>query len=562
MGFLENLKVASKVMLSLALLALIAIGAVVFSSVRMYSIDGGYRHLIDQDAEVTKFLGWADQRLTAEGHLQYQLILESTPKGVEELKAKMAKNEKEFRDLIAQAKGKSATYAARIDQIAQGFEAALAIGKQAQDLVEKAKDVEALDLVRAKFDPNLNRLESDLTVLVEEVSKVMSDDGAALTRTTGSTVLATQITVGIGLLIAIAVSLYITSAGLSKPLTAMAEIMEVLAKGRFDIDVFGQNRGDEIGVIARSVQVFKENGLAIERLRSEQEAAKAKAEAERRQTMLQLADSFEREVKGVVQSVSAQATQLQSTALSLSNVANKAQNQSEAVSTAAEHASANVETVATAAEQLASSIGEISRQVAHSSDLSRSAVQEAKRTSDIVTALATSAQRIGEVVNLITDIASQTNLLALNATIEAARAGDAGKGFAVVAGEVKTLANQTARATDEIGQQISGIQAATKEAVQAIETISSSITNINDVGTSIASAVEEQGAATQEIARNVQQAAEGTREVSTNIAGVQSAVSEAGSGANNVRDAARDLSTQSESLTRQVDSFIGRVRAG
>jgi methyl-accepting chemotaxis protein len=562
MGFLENLKVASKVMLSLASVALIVIGAVIFSSVRMYSIDDGYKHLIAQDAEVAKLLGWADQRLTAEGHLQYQLILESTPKGVEALKAKLVKNEKEFHDLIVQAKGKSAAYAGRIDQIAQGFDAALVIGKQAQDLVEKAKDVEALDLVRAKFDPNLNKLESDLTVLVEEVSKVMSDNSATLTNTTSSTVLTTQISVGIGLLIAIAVSLYITSSGLSKPLTSMAGIMEVLAKGRFDVEVFGQKRGDEIGVIARSVQVFKENGQAIERLRSEQEAAKAKAEAERRQVMLSLADSFEREVKGVVQSVSAQATQLQSTALSLSSVAGKAQGQSEAVSSAAEHASANVQTVATAAEQLASSIGEIARQVAHSADLSRSAVQEAKRTSDIVTALATSAQRIGEVVNLITDIASQTNLLALNATIEAARAGDAGKGFAVVAGEVKTLANQTARATDEIGQQIAGIQSATKEAVHAIETISSSITNINDVGTSIASAVEEQGAATQEIARNVQQAAEGTREVSTNIAGVQSAVAEAGSGANNVRDAARDLSSQSENLTRQVDGFIGRVRAG
>jgi methyl-accepting chemotaxis protein len=562
MGFLENLKVASKVMLSLALLALIVIGAVVFSSVRMYAIDGGYTHLIEQDAEVAKLLGWADQRLTAEGHLQYQLILESTPKGVEALKAKMVKNEKEFHDFMVQAKAKGGNYATRIDQIGQGFDAALAIGKQAQDLVEKAKDVEALDLVRAKFDPNINKLESDLTVLVEELGKVMADDAGALSRTTSSTVLTTQIAVGIGLLFAFAAGLFITSAGVSKPLTAMAEIMEVLAKGRFDVDVFGQKRGDEIGVIARSVQVFKENGQAIERLRSEQEAAKAKAEAERRQVMLQLADSFEREVKGVVQSVSAQATQLQSTALSLSSVAGKAQGQSEAVSSAAEHASSNVQTVATAAEQLASSIGEIARQVAHSADLSRSAVQEAKRTSDIVTALATSAQRIGDVVNLITDIASQTNLLALNATIEAARAGDAGKGFAVVAGEVKTLANQTARATDEIGQQIAGIQAATKEAVGAIEIITGSITNINDVGTSIASAVEEQGAATQEIARNVQQAAEGTREVSTNIAGVQAAVAEAGSGANNVRDAARDLSSQSESLTRQVDSFIGRVRAG
>jgi methyl-accepting chemotaxis protein len=562
MAFIENLKVASKVMLSLALMALIVVGAVIYSSVRMYSIDSGYTALLDQDAGMSKLLGWASQRLTAEGHLQYQLILESTPKGVETLKAKIVKNEKEFHDLSTQAKAKNPAMASRIDQIVQRFDSVLAMGKQAQELTEKAKDVEALDLVRQKFDPALTGLESDVTALVEEVDATMQTDSKALSNSTSTTVLTTQILVGVGLVAVFGIALLITLYGVSKPLTQMSEIMGELAKGRFDIDVFGQSRVDEIGVIARAVQVFKENGRAMDKMRSEQEATKAKAEAERRQMMLQLADSFEAEVKVVVQSVSSQASQLQSTALSLSNVADKAKGQSTTVSTAAEHASSNVQTVASAAEQLASSIGEIARQVAHSSELSRSAVVEAKRTSDIVSALATSAQKIGDVVNLITDIASQTNLLALNATIEAARAGDAGKGFAVVAGEVKTLANQTARATEEIGQQINGIQAATREAVQAIETITGSITNINDVGTSIASAVEEQGAATQEIARNVQQAAEGTREVSDNISGVQQAVEEAGSGANNVRDAARDLSSQSESLTVQVDRFIGRVRAG
>ncbi|MTJ82806.1 MAG: HAMP domain-containing protein [Telmatospirillum sp.] len=562
MGLLENLRVASKVMLSLALLALIVIGAVVFSSVRMYSIDSGYSLLVDQDAEAVGLLAAADQRLTAEGHLQYQLILESSPKGVETLKARMARNQQDFRDLIAGAKAKSPGYAARIDRIAQGFDGALALGRQAQELVEKSQDVAALDLVRTKFDPAVGQLESDLTAMVEEFTKAMRTESRELKRTTSDTVVTTQIFIGGGLVLAFGAAWFITTQGVARPLRAMADVMGEMAAGRFSVTVFGQDRGDEIGVIARSVQVFKDNGLRMQEMRAEQEAQKAKAETERRELMLRLAESFEQDVEGVVQSVSAQATQLQATASTLSSVAGKAEHQSGAVSSAAQQASNNVQTVAGAAEQLASSIGEIGREVAHSADLSRAAVGEARRTSEIVSALAASAQRIGDVVSLITDIASQTNLLALNATIEAARAGDAGKGFAVVAGEVKTLANQTARATDEIGQQISGIQVATREAVQAIEVIAGNIANISDVGTRISAAVEQQGAATKEIARNVQRAAEGTRQVSDNIAGVQEEVAEAGSGAAHVLSAASDLFAQSKTLTERVEHFVSRVRAG
>jgi methyl-accepting chemotaxis protein len=336
--------------------------------------------------------------------------------------------------------------------------------------------------------------------------------------------------------------------------------MTRLADGNYTTEIPGEHRGDEIGLMATSVKVFKENGLALQRAQATQEAMKAEAEAERRRSMARLADGFETQVKGIVHGVSAQATQLQSTADGLTATAMQASDRSHAVATAAESASSNVQAVAAAAEQLAASIGEISRQVARSATMSHDAVEEARRTNAIVATLADGAQKIGQVVSLITDIASQTNLLALNATIEAARAGEAGKGFAVVANEVKSLANQTTRATDDISQQIGDIQRATLEAVKAIEGISGRISNISEVSASVASAVEEQGAATQEIARNVQQAAADAHSVSDNVAGVQKAANETGLGANQILTAARNLAGQSDTLYQQVEHFIGSIR--
>jgi methyl-accepting chemotaxis protein len=276
---------------------------------------------------------------------------------------------------------------------------------------------------------------------------------------------------------------------------------------------------------------------------------------------VRLADTFENSVMGVVERVSASASGLQGSAQAMSSTAEETSRQATAVAAAAEQASANVQTVATAAEELASSIDEIGRQVAQSTAIAQKAVEVAKATDARVQGLAEAASKIGEVVNLINDIASQTNLLALNATIEAARAGDAGKGFAVVASEVKSLANQTARATEEIGAQIASIQNATGEAVQAIKDIGATIGDISEIATAIASAVEEQGAATREIAGNVQQASSGTREVTDNISGVTKAAGETGEAAHQVADAASALSEQSNTLRTQVEAFLRAVRA-
>ena len=274
-----------------------------------------------------------------------------------------------------------------------------------------------------------------------------------------------------------------------------------------------------------------------------------------------LADNFETSVKAVVETVSSGATEMQGSAQTMASTAEETSRQATAVAAAAEQASANVQTVASAAEELSNSIQEISRQVAQSNAIARNAVDEAKKTNDKVRGLAEAANKIGEVVKLITDIASQTNLLALNATIEAARAGEAGKGFAVVASEVKSLANQTAKATEEIAGQIGAIQSATGEAVEAIQGIGSTIGQISEIATAIASAVEEQGAATREIAGNVQQAASGTREVTHNIGGVTQAAGETGESATQVLNAAGELSRQAETLRGQVEEFLREVRA-
>jgi methyl-accepting chemotaxis protein len=274
-----------------------------------------------------------------------------------------------------------------------------------------------------------------------------------------------------------------------------------------------------------------------------------------------LAENFEQQVMGVVEAVSSAATEMERSAQSLTSSSEQTAQQAQSVSAAAEQASANVQTVSSASEELSSSIQEISRQVGESSRISSEASQQAAETNRQVEGLKAAADKIGEVVQLISDIAEQTNLLALNATIEAARAGDAGKGFAVVANEVKSLANQTAKATQEIRGQVAQIQAETGSAVEAIRGISETIDRVNEIAQAVASAVEEQGAATQEIARNVQEASQGTQEVTENIAGVSQAAQEAGSGSSQVLSAASELASQANTLRSEVDSFLGEVRA-
>jgi methyl-accepting chemotaxis protein len=472
--------------------------------------------------------------------------------------------------------------------------AKLAEGKLAE--VEATKQLSA---AYAQLEPKLTDLDHRIRDRYETIAAKRDATVAFARQLILSGIVLTVLAVG-----ALA---WVVGRGIARPLVDLTDTTERLAEGNLEVKVHGTERSDEVGRLARSLEVFQQNAVEArkmqaeqERLRAESEAAKeqrrqaeehAKAEREaekerqrqaeearraeqerdraerqatqeRRATHLgELIATFDRGVSTMLKTVAGAASELQTTAASLTSTASQTRDQATAVAAASEEASTNVQTVASATEELSASIGEISRQVAQSAAMSANAVDKAKSTGDTVKGLATASERIGQVVDLIHTIAQQTNLLALNATIEAARAGEAGKGFAVVASEVKALANQTAKATEEIGQHVGDIQKATDQTVSAIDSIGQTIAEISQVATAIASAVEEQGAATQEISRNVQEAAAGTGEVSTNVAGLSEGASATGEAATTVLAASSELAQQAERLRGEIDRFLSEVKA-
>ncbi|MGE5478082.1 MAG: methyl-accepting chemotaxis protein [Bacteroidales bacterium] len=455
--------------------------------------------------------------------------------------------------LLAEVDGAYAKYLATL-------EASMAVAARHRDAQLDASRQEILTAVAASrlAQRELRQKVNDfITYTDDKGERIESEARAAADRASLLMAVAAVLGLAFGLGFGVVISRY----GIVVPIRRIVDCLTELAHGRLEVAVFGAARRDEVGDIARTALIFRDNALEARRLRAEAEEHERRAVEEKRATMMALADRFEERVKGMVVAVSSAATEMQATSQQLSGTAEETSRQASVVAAASDQTSANVQTVATATEELSASIGEITRQINHAAARTSQVAGDAARTDEAVGQLAATAQRIGEVIGLIQDIASQTNLLALNATIEAARAGEAGKGFAVVAGEVKSLANQTARATDEIGSQIATIQSAVAAAVDAVRQINGAVEEVHSVTTTIASSAEQQSAATHEISRNVVEAAHGVQEVADNVTGVMRASEETGSASTVVLQSASELARQAEALSHEVEAFLSEVRA-
>lgn len=612
---LSNFRISTKVMTLIAFQGLIS---VVITAVGVYSL-----RELDVETAVVKRAG-AAAKTSAEMHrivvemarVQYQVAAYPMPDIIADGLKTVKADEQTFdqglnrltgdadtqqMDIVRPASQDYQTYVADLNKVLNDARARSADFKVTAENQRLLSEIEATDAMGRELDHALSQFS---VYSSQKADKVAADANRVYGDIRATLIILAIVGIGASLVVGWLVSRW----GIVTPIKSAVGCLKRLAEGKLEVSIYGVDRKDEVGDVAQTMQVFKETAIQarrlaeeqermrreraeeqerqreaeearkaeaerlqheaeekerqeIERRRQEKEAADKAAAETRRQELLALADAFEHTVKSVVQIVTSSATELQSTARTMSHTAEETTRQATVVAASAEEASANVTTVASAVEELTASIGEISRQVDQSAQIANKSVQETEKTNNTATSMAEAAERVGQVIQMISDIAGQTNLLALNATIEAARAGASGKGFAVVASEVKSLATQTAKATEDVTVQISAMQSATESVLGAIKGISTTIGDMNHIATSIASAIEEQDAASREISRNVQEAATGTNDVSSNIGGVSQAAAETGAAASQVLSAATELSRQSEVLLTEVDQFLSRVRA-
>ena len=567
MSFLARFRILTKILAVILLMAMVA-GTVTWFGIRALTTLNESASDMSRASKRALLAARANQNVLALSRSEFRAAVDPRPESRAEVRKIVDQQTRTFQERIDEVgKTRDEQALAMMPAVKEAWAAYQKSMESTLRLVEEIKDTQSTEqtermrdaamqglAVAEKLQDKIRAVSNRLIDRVEGFAKVAADEYEATSRLL-------MIVAGIGILLGLSLGFVIGQFGIARPIRTLVGLLQQLAKGE-DIELTGTERKDEIGETAQGV-----NGIKVMLAQKARDEAEAKmkqdqvAAQQRKEDMIKLADQFEGAVGEIVETVSSASTELEASASTLTSTAERAQELTTVVAAASEEASANVQSVASATEELSSSVNEISRQVQESARMANEAVGQARKTNDRISELSMAAARIGDVVELINTIAGQTDLLALNATIEAARAGEAGRGFAVVASEVKALAEQTAKATGEIGRQVTGIQAATQESVGAIKEISSTIEKLSEVSATIASAVEEQGAATQEIARNVQQAAQGTQQVSSNIIDVQRDASETGSASSQVLAAAQSLSSDSNRLKLEVGKFLDTVRA-
>ena len=565
MSWLNNFKITFKIGLIVAMLAVVVVAVLSFAVVKMRAADDANTDVVTRVDKYTTLAARGARQ--AENYISsaFQLAVETTDEGNAKYLAQTGDSRKGFESLMAEVLKNMPEKAAVVQPVNGNFQKAFTacdpVIQYSATTTTAEENMKAAQRLKVECVPLMEAAMQAQTKMIDDLIADANRISDNLTVQANSSIDTLMIAAGLGLLFSLIAAMWIGIGGLSRPIAELKGVMEAFARNDLAADVPSTNRGDEIGEMARTVEVFKTNALEVERMKADQQAIERRTAEQRKADMIRLANDFEGAVGEIIDTVSSASTELEASARTLTSTAERSQHRTTMVAAASEEASTNVQSVASATEEMASSVNEISRQVQTSAKIAHEAVDQARQTNDRVSELAKAASRIGDVVELINTIAGQTNLLALNATIEAARAGEAGRGFAVVASEVKALAEQTAKATGEISQQISGIQAATQDSVAAIKEIGDTIGKMSEIASTIAAAVEEQGAATQEISRNVQQAAQGTQQVSANITDVQRGASETGSASSQVLSASQTLSRDSNRLKVEVGKFLNTVRA-
>lgn len=591
LNYLNRIKILYKMIAPLFLSGVVAVAVTVFSIVNMGNITESYSTMVTRDARAITSAAFADKDRADTSRLAFNLIADTNVENVqkisEQLQAVRGTFVKDMDEAIELTTSQS--HKDELAKLRQRYLTAFDILEAVSVSAMKNDNETALAIMYEEFQPEMDALTKDMNAYILKSRNELSaarDQLSAQADTTRQIIL---LVLSISTILSLLAGFVLTRSGVTKPLAALTGATRQLADGNLETEVPLTHRGDELGETARALLVLRENSLAAEKLRQEQvenerrqreaeerhraeedqrqqaererEAAEAAAKAARANALDAAIAEFETTINAIVATFTEAAEKVRISSEDMTRTAHDNTQQAGAVATAAEQAAANVQMVAAAGEELASSVDEIRRQTMQAKSVADKAVIDAKETDAKVQGLVEGARQIGQVVDLINQIAEQTNLLALNATIEAARAGDAGRGFAVVASEVKSLANQTTQATNDIAAQIALIQSATEESVTAIRAIAGTIGEINEISAGISVAVEQQSASTQEIARNVQQVAHGTQEVSRNIGGITAGVETTGHNAQEVLDAAGALSQQADELRVQVNRFLTRVRA-